>query len=657
MKKKILVKFPGLSRSGYGVQARFALRSLRRYEHLFDIYAQNIAWGSTSWISQDDEERAYIDQLLFKTVSYQKSGGQFDISLQVTIPNEFQNLAPINIGYTAGIETATISPKWIECCMPMTRLLVVSNHAKAGFQNTAVIAQNQQTGETIPNFKCPTPVTVINYPVRKVDPDPNFSIDLKYDFNYLIAAQWSIRKNMENTIGWFLEELGGEEVGLVIKANIANDSITDSMYLKERIGSILAKFPDRKCQIYMLTGDMNEDQMAALYSNPKIKAMISLAHGEGFGLPIFEAAFYGIPVITTPYSGPADFMFMPEKRKGKGGKEKNKFMGAKVDFDMAPVQPQAVWAGVIDKEQCWAYPQKNSYRSKLREIRANYPVYKSMAKKLQKHLETNFTEEGKYREFAEAVLGGPIVEVDRTKLPKVSIITSVFKGAEYIEGFMADITRQTMFDRCELILINPASPEREAEEKVILPYLEKFSNITYKVLDKDGGLYNTWNEGIRLATGEYITNANLDDRRAPNCIERCASELFLSPEIDGVYYDQLITSIPNETFESNTANGRKYSFPEYSFENLKMVSLLHAMPMWRKSLHDKSGLFEEKFRSAGDWCFFLKAASEGANYKKIEDILGLYYFSPRGISTNVENFKWKREEEKEVYNRFKDIKI
>ena len=62
MKKKILLKAPVLTRSGYGEQSRFALRSLRSREDLFDIYVQPLTWGETSWIHEENEERAWIDE-------------------------------------------------------------------------------------------------------------------------------------------------------------------------------------------------------------------------------------------------------------------------------------------------------------------------------------------------------------------------------------------------------------------------------------------------------------------------------------------------------------------------------------------------------------------------------------------------------------------
>ena len=145
MRKKILVRGPALSMSGYGEQARFALRSLRAHEDLFDIYLIPVGWGKTGWIWEDSEERQWLDQIINKTLEYNRGGNpHYDMSLQITIPNEWERLAPVNIGYTAGIETTKISPVWVEKSQMMDRIVVVSNHAKYGFDNTSYQATNRR---------------------------------------------------------------------------------------------------------------------------------------------------------------------------------------------------------------------------------------------------------------------------------------------------------------------------------------------------------------------------------------------------------------------------------------------------------------------------------------------------------------------------------
>ena len=119
-----------------------------------------------------------------------------------------------------------------------------------------------------------------------------------------------------------------------------------------------------------------------------------------------------------------------------------------------------------------------------------------------------------------------------------------------------------------------------------------------------------------------------------------------------VYADSLITENPNETFESNTSAGRQYNFEDFSREAMLRGNQPHNNPMWRRSLHEKHGLFDKKYKSAGDWEFFLRLAFGGEKFKKIGGPLGLYYFNPTGISTAEENKSWKQEEEKEIFKKY-----
>ena len=651
-KKRIVVRGPALSLSGYGEQCRFALRSLKAYEDKFDIYLINTGWGGTGFIVEDDEEREWIDSILLKTMPYIEAGGQFDISLQVTIPNEWERLAPVNVGYTAGIETTKIAPQWVEKSMIMDRIIVVSNHAKYGFDNTSYNARDAQTGAVV-DAKCTAPVHVVNYPIITRESD-DINLNLEHDFNFLTMAQWGPRKNLDNTIRWFVEEFIDQEVGLVVKTFIKNNSIIDKQFTEQRLEAILKNYPDRKCKVYLLHGSMTNEQIASLYKNKKFKALINLAHGEGFGLSMFEAATYGLPVVAPDWSGQCDYLHGIVKNK-KTGKTKTRPLFARVDYTMAQIQPEVVWDGVLIPDSQWCFPEPGSYKMTLRKVYKDHGRYVGMANKLRKHLIENFSEEKQYKLFAEATLGEEIINISPDELPKISVITSVYNGDEYIKPFLEDMVNQTIFSKCELVLVDASSPGNE--EAVIREYMDKYDNIVYKKLDNDPGIYGTWNEAIKLCTGEYITNANLDDRKSPQSIERHAKELYLNPEVDLVYADSFITDQPNETFTENSANGRRYNFLPFSFENLKTVNMPHNNPMWRASVHKTCGDFDDKYRSAGDWEFWLRAASKGSKFKKIDDILGLYYFNPEGISTNPENFEWKMEEEQEIYNKYKDLSL
>ena len=103
--KKIFVRGPVLSATGYGEQSRFALRALRSKPESFDVYIQPIPWGKSGWIWQDNEFRQWIDERIMITQQLlEREQLNPDISLQITIPNEYKKLRPVNIEYTAEIE-------------------------------------------------------------------------------------------------------------------------------------------------------------------------------------------------------------------------------------------------------------------------------------------------------------------------------------------------------------------------------------------------------------------------------------------------------------------------------------------------------------------------------------------------------------------------
>jgi hypothetical protein len=400
MKKKLLVTGPALTASGYGEQARFAIRALRTREDLFDIYLTPTSWGNCGWIHEDNEERKWLDSLIMKTIQYTQASNnqpQFDMSLQVTIPNEWKRMAPINIGYTAGIETNKISPAWVEPSNQMDKIVVVSNFAKKGFENGVFTAVNQQTGQQIQGYKVNTPIEVVNYCLRKTE-RAEINLPLTTDFNFLTVAQAGPRKNLVNTIKWFVEEFKNDNVGLICKTHLGGSSQIDREAITNNLKQILEQHKDRKCKVYLLHGELSEGEMSALYTHPKVKALVSLSHGEGFGLPIFEAAGYGLPVITTEWSGHTDFMYCPNKE----GKVKPHF--SRVDFTLGPVQPEAIWGGVIEKDTMWSFPVGNSAKSEMRGVYKDWDRYRSQAKRLALHIEKEFAADKIYEQFID-VLG------------------------------------------------------------------------------------------------------------------------------------------------------------------------------------------------------------------------------------------------------------
>ena len=404
MRKKILLRGPLLTKSGYGEHARLVLRSLRKNVDEIDIYVEPLNWGQTGWLSEDTEEKRYIDGLVAKTQLYQQSCAEegiknkFDASVQVTIPNEWQPLAPINIGVTAGTETTAVSVNWLEKCNQMHKVIVPSEHSKHSIASTVytAAAPDEET-----KLFCMSPIDVVGYPVKKNSSNKKLSLNLEYDFNFLAVAQWGPRKNLEATIRWFVEEFIDQEVGLVLKCSRAKNNVIDRNHCTEIITSILSNYEERKCKVYLLHGDMSEEEINSLYNEPKIKALISTSHGEGYGLPIFEAAYNELPVVVPDWGGQVDFLYKP--KEDKKGKIKKKGLFAKVDYNLGPIQKEAIWEPILIENSNWCYPKQGSFKMKLREVFKDYKRFKKQSKELSSWIHKEFSEEKIYDQMFDSI--------------------------------------------------------------------------------------------------------------------------------------------------------------------------------------------------------------------------------------------------------------
>jgi glycosyltransferase involved in cell wall biosynthesis len=274
----------------------------------------------------------------------------------------------------------------------MDKILVVSNHAKESYVNTVAQAQNNQTGEVVP-YRLETPVEVVweNTPLsEEIEAIPGF--DPKNDFNFLVVSQMGPRKNLENTIKWFVEEFVDQEVGLILKTNVRSNSRMDKEFTENAVKAILASYPDRKCSVSLLHGDLSEGQMRALYEHDKIKSMINISHGEGFGLPLFEAARCSLPIISVGWSGHMDFL-----------RHDKKDLFLKVKHELKPVQNQAVWDGVIQADSKWAYADQGSFKMALRQMYKKHDQFRTQATKLKTLIDEKFSDEVLFKGFCDSI--------------------------------------------------------------------------------------------------------------------------------------------------------------------------------------------------------------------------------------------------------------
>lgn len=214
---------------------------------------------------------------------------------------------------------------------------------------------------------------------------------------------------------------------------------------------------------------------------------------------------------------------------------------------------------------------------------------------------------------------------------KCSIFCSFYKGQQFIEGYLENLLNQSAFKETEFVFIDCNSPDNE--KNYILPLTTKYSNIKYYKLEQDPGLYAAWNIAVQKCSASIIGNWNIDDRKNKEGLEVLLHQFYKNPELDVVYGLNYISYIANEKYIDNSYN-EIYPCLPHSFENLLRNNSPHCMPLWKKSLHDRFGYFDENYKTASDGDFWLRCAAGGARIKMINHPVGLYYMNPKGRSSN-----------------------
>jgi hypothetical protein len=213
-----------------------------------------------------------------------------------------------------------------------------------------------------------------------------------------------------------------------------------------------------------------------------------------------------------------------------------------------------------------------------------------------------------------------------------AVFCSYFKGFDFIKGYIEDALNQSIFENVEFYFLDCAS--KEGESKIIEEFLV-YPNVHLRVLDKDPGLYAAWNICVNWIKEPILGNWNVDDRKSSWSLECLRDQLILDESLDLVYGRTLISYKKNEKFFENK-DKLVYPCLTHSLENLLKNNSPHCMPLWRKSLHERFGYFDESLKTAADTDLWLRACKGGAKMKMINDVVGLYFENPTGRSTNPE---------------------
>lgn len=387
-KKKVLLRGPVLTQSGYGVHVRQVAKWLMSNTDI-DLEVQALPWGDTPWLIDRNLENGLVGEMMEKTVD--PSGKVYDVSVQLQLPNEWDpKLAKTNIGITAAIETDKCNPGWISACNNMSMVIVPSKHAKNSLTSSGKV---NVPLHVVPESYCED--------ISRDDLKPLNLDNVSTTFNFLIFGQITgtnpenDRKNIFYTVKWLCENFSNDEdVGIIIKTNAGRNTSVDRRLIENTFSRLLSEvrkgpFP----KVHILHGSMSNEEVSSLYRHPKVKALVSLTRGEGYGLPILEAAASGLPIIATNWSGHLDFL------------SHGKFI--EVDYNLSPIHPSRIDEKLFMQGSRWANPKEEDFKRKVTKFRNASSTPKEWAESLQKKILQEYSIKsviGKYNEITKGIL-------------------------------------------------------------------------------------------------------------------------------------------------------------------------------------------------------------------------------------------------------------
>ena len=377
MKPIFAISSPFDTYSGYGARARDVIKSIIETDK-YNVKLLSQRWGSTPFrFCENHPEWKF---LLDHTVPNNQLIQQPDIWAQITVPNEFQAIGKYNIGFTAGMETTLVDGSWVEGINRMDVTFVSSEHSKQSFLNSVFTKQDKQ-GNDLGETKVEKPIEVLfeGVDLNTYFPDDKpcvVDFNIKESFAYLFVGHWmqgnmgEDRKNVGLLVKAFLETFKNKkkQPALILKTSQAGASHMDRDEVLKKIQTIKDSVNSKNLpNIYLLHGEFTNEEMNSIYNHSKVKAMISLTKGEGFGRPLLEFSLTQKPIIASGWSGHTDFLD-PNFSVLLGGELKN-------------VHSSAVVQNMILAESQWFSPNHGQIGHALKDIFKNYKNYTDGSKR------------------------------------------------------------------------------------------------------------------------------------------------------------------------------------------------------------------------------------------------------------------------------------
>ena len=181
--------------------------------------------------------------------------------------------------------------------------------------------------------------------------------------------------------------------------------------------------------------------------------------------------------------------------------------------------------------------------------------------------------------------------------PRISVVTVVLNGEKHLEQTIQSVINQTHAN-LEYLVVDGGSTDGSLE--IVRKY--EYA-IDYWVSEADSGIYSAMNKGVALSTGDWLSFINADDFLwSPFVLEQVALQLAELSAQTRVAYGQimLLDSVGKDLFSV----GEPWDKVKKRFKQAMVIP--HPGVMHRRTLFTVHGLFDESYKSAGDYELLLR---------------------------------------------------
>ena len=409
--------------SGYGARSRDVVKAIIEMNK-YDVKILAQRWGSTAWGFIDDhEEWNFLNEHLWQPQPNQQYPTP-DVWVQITIPNEFNRQGHYNIGITAGIESTVAPVDWVQGCNRMDMVLGSSKHSINVLKNSTFEKKDERTQQIVekiqfnPNVKNEVLFEGFNEDIYKKTNEVLDLPEIRESFCFLFVGHWiqgdfgHDRKNVGLLVKSFLETFKNKPnpPALIMKTSEGNTSYMDRYKILKKIKDLKKSVKGKLPKIYLIHGELLDEEINQLYNHPKVKCMVSTTKGEGFGRPLLEFTTTKKPIIASGWSGHTDFL-KPN-------------MSTLLPGTLGDIHASVRNNWLIEGAK-WFDVDKLALHSALKDMYKNYKNYTRKAKQQGNFTKENFTYD-KMKEKLSKILEENVITAPKQvplQLPKIKKIS------------------------------------------------------------------------------------------------------------------------------------------------------------------------------------------------------------------------------------------